>query len=212
MFMSWKKNCSILVLLCCCAAAFLAGCSNEKQVAVYDEQPPALEQSVADYYAELGITEEVRKTAPAVVETITVNEEKELQLRLPEYWQQIYSVQTNAVDNCTIINLHEKYNFDRRQAGLLASIDVYDRAYYEQNIMQLSPEVYGQIIGANSIILGTDDAYVYLMWAPTDVQFDYEDELATALYQAGWQAKDKIMADFLEINGITANEEAPPLN
>ncbi len=46
-----------------------------------------LEQSVADYYAELGITEEVRKTAPAVVETITVNEEKEL-LRLPEYWQQ----------------------------------------------------------------------------------------------------------------------------
>ena len=145
---------------------------------------------------ELGITEEVRKTAPAVVETITVNEEKELQLRLPEYWQQIYSVQTNAVDNCTIINLHEKYNFDRRQAGLLASIDVYDRAYYEQNIMQLSPEVYGQIIGANSIILGTDDVYVYLMWAPTDVQFDYEDELATALYQAGWQAKDKIMADF----------------
>ena len=76
MFMSWKKNCSILVLLCCCAVAFLAGCSNEKQVAVYDEQPPALEQSVADYYAELGITEEVRKTAPAVVETITVNEEK----------------------------------------------------------------------------------------------------------------------------------------
>lgn len=210
--MHWKKNCSILILLCCCAVAFLAGCSNAEQVTVYDEQPPALKQLVADYYAELGVTEEVRRTAPAVLESITVDEKKELQLRLPEYWQQIYAVQTNAVDDCTIINLYEKYNFEHLQAGLLATIDIYDRAYYEQNIGQLSPEIYGQIIGANSVILGTDDEYVYLLWAPTDVQFAYEEELATALYQAGWQAKDKIVADFLEINDITANEEAPTLN
>lgn len=210
--MHWKKNCSILILLCCCAVAFLAGCSNAEQVTVYDEQPPALEQLVADYYAELGVTEEVRRTASAVLETITVDEKKELQLRLPEYWQQIYAVQTNAVDDCAIINLYEKYNFEHLQAGLLATIDIYDRAYYEQNIGQLLPEIYGQIIGANSVILGTDDEYVYLLWAPTDVQFAYEEELATALYQAGWQAKDKIVADFLEINDITANEEAPTLN
>ena len=194
--------------MCCCAAAFLVGCSNEQQTAVYDEEPPVLEKAVADYYAELGITEEVRKTAPAVVETITVDEEKELQLRLPEYWQQIYLLGTSKEGEGTLIWLTEKYNFDRRQIGSVICLSVYDQAYYGQP----SPESYRQIIGANSAILGTDDTYIYLLSAPTDVQFDYEDQLAIALYQAAWQAKDKIVADFIEINGITANEEAQVLN
>ena len=74
------------------------------------------------------------------------------------------------------------------------------------------PEAYSQILGANSAIIGTDDEHIYLISLPIDVRFDYKDELATDLYHTSMQAQRKIVTDFLEINHITVNEEAPELN
>lgn len=193
----------------------LVACGTAQEV--YDTEPPQLSQLSADYYNQLGITDEVRQNTSAVYVSCPTADGGELQLRLPDYWEKLYNLGTEIAHDQTIIYLSDQYNAEVAcKGGDLWSINVLTYEEYTERFdpefMPQLPEAYSQILGANSAIIGTDDEHIYLISLPTDARFDYEDELATDLYHTSMQAQRKIVTDFLEINHITVNEEAPELN
>ena len=72
-------------------------------------------------------------------------------------------------------------------------------------------EVYGKIIGANNVILGEDQNYVYVLSYPIDMQC-HENELAMHIYEDAQKYSVQIFEDFLTMNHITKNKLAPKLN
>ena len=87
-----RKMVIILVML----ALLLTGCVGDKVEQnkadlYYGDNPPQLVPEVAEYYESLGITEEVRQNAEAVYGTYWINDEKEVTIRWPEYWQDLYA-------------------------------------------------------------------------------------------------------------------------
>ncbi len=193
-------------LICCVAVLFLllTGCAKAE---IYNENPLPLEADAVAYYDELGITDDVRKHAEAVYQTFTLRGEKEVQVRLPEYWEDIYVLFNDG----SIIGVSEKYNYEKIETGGLWTIDAmtYEEfAEYEKHY----EKPYEEILGANTAVIGCDDEYVYMMSCPTDVQFEYTEEKATALYQAAWDTREQFISDFLTVNNITPNEKAPVLN
>lgn len=200
-----KRLITVLMIL----ALLLTGCANEI-VELYDENPPQLAQEVAEYYDSLGITEDVRKNAEAVYDTYMINENKEVMLRLPEYWGKLFVIQEN-----TGIDVYEKSNYDISDGtmGYLWRIFVNTHEEFEWYIeSEFYDNPYVEILGANSAVIGTDDEYVYILSLPTDVQFDFNEEHAWEYYKAAMDNKDKFIADFLEVNNITVNEKAQNLN
>jgi len=198
-----------LIIVLMMLALLLTGCANEI-VELYDENPPQLAQEVAEYYDSLGITEDVRKNAEAVYGTYMINENKEVMLRLPEYWGKLFVIQEN-----TGIDVYEKSNYDISDGtmGYLWRIFVNTHEEFEWYIeSEFYDNPYVEILGANSAVIGTDDEYVYILSLPTDVQFDFNEEHAWEYYKAAMDNKDKFIADFLEVNNITVNEKAPNLN
>lgn len=187
----------------------MAGCADDK-VELYDENPPQLVQEVVEYYDSLGITEDVRKNAEAVYGTYMINENKEVMLRLPEYWEKLFVIQEN-----TGIDVYEKSNYDLSDGtmGYLWRIFVNTHEEFEWYTESgLYDNPYVEILGANSAVIGTDDEYVYILVLPTDVQFDFNEEHAWEYYKAAMDNKEKFIADFLAVNNITVNEKAPNLN
>ena len=202
-----KKNWIVLLLL---AMVLLTGCVGDKVELYYDENPPQLVPEVAEYYESLGITEEVRKNAEAVYGTYWINDEKEVTIRWPEYWQDLYVIQAGQG-----ITVYDKFNYDLSDstAGCLWSIYVNTHEEFEWYIESgLYDDPYVDMLGANSAVVGTDDEYVYILILPTDVQFDLEVEHAWEYYSAAMDNKEKFIADFLAGNHITVNEKAPHLN
>jgi len=152
----------------------------------------------------------VRKNAEAVYGTYMINENKEVMLRLPEYWGKLFVIQEN-----TGIDVYEKSNYDISDGtmGYLWRIFVNTHEEFEWYIeSEFYDNPYVEILGANSAVIGTDDEYVYILSLPTDVQFDFNEEHAWEYYKAAMDNKDKFIADFLEVNNITVNEKAPNLN
>lgn len=181
-----------------------SGCSAKEY---YNENPLPLAPEAVAYYEEMGITEEVRKEAVSVYNTCTLRDRKEVQIRLPEYWDDIYVIYNDE----GVIAVSEKYNYEKNEIGGLWTIGV--KTYEEFTEYENHYEKpYEEILGANSAVIGYDDEYIYLMSCPTDVQFEYEEEKATVLYEAAWDTREQFISDFLEINDITVNEKAPVLN
>ncbi|MBQ2776688.1 MAG: hypothetical protein IJF50_04230 [Peptococcaceae bacterium] len=207
-----KKSWIVLLLL---VMVLLTGCAGDKieqnkAELYYDENPPQLVPEVAEYYESLGITEEVRKNAEAVYGTYWINDEKEVTIRWPEYWQDLYVIQAGQG-----ITVYDKFNYDLSDstAGCLWSIYVNTYEEFEWYIESgLYDDPYVDMLGANSAVIGTDDEYVYILILPTDVQFDLEVEHAGEYYGAAMDNKEKFIADFLAVNHITVNEKAPHLN
>ncbi|MBQ2994854.1 MAG: hypothetical protein IJD56_05085 [Peptococcaceae bacterium] len=207
-----KKSWIVLLLL---VMVLLTGCAGDKieqnkAELYYDENPPQLVPEVAEYYESLGITEEVRKNAEAVYGTYWINDEKEVTIRWPEYWQDLYVIQAGQG-----ITVYDKFNYDLSDstAGCLWSIYVNTHEEFEWYIESgLYDDPYVDMLGANSAVIGTDDEYVYILILPTDVQFDLEVEHAGEYYGAAMDNKEKFIADFLAVNHITVNEKAPHLN
>ena len=200
-----KRWIAVLIMI----ALLLAGCADDK-MELYDENPPQLAQEVVEYYDSLGITKDVRKNAEAVYGTYMINENKEVMLRLPEYWEKLFVIQEN-----TGIDVYEKSNYDLSDGtmGYLWRIFVNTHEEFEwYTESELYDNPYVEILGANSAVIGTDDEYVYILSLPTDVQFDFNEEHAWEYYKAAMDNKDKFIADFLEVNNITVNEKAPNLN
>ena len=207
-----KKNWIVLLLL---AMVLLTGCAGDKVEQnkadlYYDENPPQLVPEVAEYYESLGITEEVRKNAEAVYGTYWINDKKEVTIRWPEYWQDLYVIQAGQG-----ITVYDKFNYDLSDGtgGCLWSIYVNTHEEFEWYIESgLYDDPYVDILGANSAVIGTDDEYVYILILPTDVQFDFNVEHAWEYYSAAMDNKEKFIADFLAVNHITVNEKAQHLN
>ena len=207
-----KKNWIVLLFL---VMVLLTGCVGDKVEQnkadlYYDENPPQLVPEVAEYYDSLGITEEVWKNAEAVYGTYWINDEKEVTIRWPEYWQDLYVIQAGQG-----ITVYDKFNYDLSDstAGCLWSIYVNTYEEFEWYIESgLYDDPYVDMLGANSAVIGTDDEYVYILILPTDVQFDLEVEHAGEYYGAAMDNKEKFIADFLAVNHITVNEKAPHLN
>ena len=207
-----KKNWIVLLFL---VMVLLTGCVGDKVEQnkadlYYDENPPQLVPEVAEYYDSLGITEEVWKNAEAVYGTYWINDEKEVTIRWPEYWQDLYVIQAGQG-----ITVYDKFNYDLSDstAGCLWSIYVNTHEEFEWYIESgLYDDPYVDMLGANSAVIGTDDEYVYILILPTDVQFDLEVEHAGEYYGAAMDNKEKFIADFLAVNHITVNEKAPHLN
>ncbi len=207
---------AVLFLLCA------AGCSADK-MDLYEESPPVLPEIVREYYDSIGITDEVRANAEAVY--ITYDLHKPLQIRLPEYWESLFLILYESHDDSVeSFSLHDKYNHDYYNAhnpyaeqhqihcGSLWTISIYPYDHYNETHVQKFPESADQIIGANSAIIGSDNEYIYLVSLPTDVQFIWEDDLAKNIYETSMNMREKFVDDFLQINNITKNEAAPPLN
>ena len=207
-----KKNWIVLLFL---VMVLLTGCVGDKVEQnkadlYYGDNPPQLVPEVAEYYESLGITEEVRKNAEAVYGTYWINDEKEVTIRWPEYWQDLYVIQAGQG-----ITVYDKFNYDLSDstAGCLWSIYVNTHEEFEWYIESgLYDDPYVDMLGANSAVIGTDDEYVYILILPTDVQFDLEVEHAGEYYGAAMDNKEKFIADFLAVNHITVNEKAPHLN
>ena len=178
---------------------FLTGCDLQTRE-LYDENPSKLPAIVREYYSTLGITDEVLKNANAEYRTFFHSAEWDgVQIRLPEYTVKLYylSAGTENYDNEDIkwILFAEKYNADNYDAGHIFRILLWPHQYYlEQEWLQDTP--------FPSRILGSDERYVYMLQFASDVQYDWENELATSLYQSAYEAKDKVIADFIEINKL----------
>ena len=202
---------SVLLLLCA------AGCSAH-EIDLYDENPPVLSEMVAQYYDSIGITDEVRNNAEAVY--ITYDLERPLQIRLPEYWESLFLIECESHDAAAMITLYDKYNHDyvdennNTRLGRLWSVIIFtwDQFYavMPADVSDIS-EVYGKIIGANNVILGEDQNYVYVLAYPIDMQC-HENELAMHIYEDAQKYSVQIFEDFLTINHITKNKLAPKLN
>ena len=202
-----KKKHWVTIVLLLCVAVF-SGCAQES-AELYEETPQPLEPVVAQYYESLGITDEVRKTAEAVYVTYTLQDEKKVTLRLPQYWEELYVMQENSG-----IDVYEKYNYDASgqwEMGLLWRIDMIAKDESDW-LYELCADPYTEYIGANSAIIGTDAEYLYMLSLPTDVQIVPGVAHSWEYYKAAMANKDKIIADFLVVNEITVNENAPKLN
>lgn len=205
------NNLIFLTVLLLLTLSLFTACGTKEEP--YDTDPPQLSQLSADYYSQLGITEQARQQAKSVFLTCPTIEGGELQLRLPDYWTKLYLFEIRNVDDNIIISLYDRYSAEiSSRSGDLWSITRHTYEDYDATFAQKLPEAYSQIIGTNSAIIGTDEKYIYLISLPTDVRFDHEDELATDIYRTSMQAQRKIVTDFLEINHITVNEDAPELN
>ena len=197
-----KKNIGFIIILL--IFTLLSGCSAKEY---YNENPVALSPEAQVYYEEMGITEEVRKAAAPVYNTCLLADGKEVQIRLPEYWDDIYVI----FDDEGIITVNEKYNYEKHEIGALWFIMALTHEEFPQHFY-VDGDSYAHILGANSAVIGEDDTFVYVMSCPTDVQFDYEDEKAYVLYKAAWETRKQFISDFLEINDIAVNENAPVIN
>lgn len=54
-------------------------------------------------------------------------------------------------------------------------------------------------------VLGIDDTYGYFLWRPTDVQYDYEDPVETALFRDRYTMAEFMTDDFVTSNHLVAN-------
>ena len=68
---------------------------------------------------------------------------------------------------------------------------------------------WSEILGASSYVIGSDDAYIYLLSTPTDVQFLVEDPTSMAQYELLRDQSQAVLEDFLSRNGITPNPDCP---
>lgn len=199
----------------------ITSCSNQKNE-LYDENPSDLLPEVAEYYDSLYITANLRKNAEAVYWTSET--QNALQFRFPEYWEKLFLIECYSTDNVDTIIMYDKYNYDyyyahdpyaqqfQQKYGKLWAISVYSYDYYNETHLQKYPDSCNERIGANSIIIGSDEKNIYLLSLPTGIEFFEEDNLATNIYKTSMGMKDKIIEDFLEINRINKNESAPHIN
>ena len=186
----------------------LVGCAKAS-VELYEAGSTLLSEAVEEYYDELGITADVRQNAEAVYETYIIRDSKEVTVRLPEYWENIYTIQARNG-----ITVYEKFNYDlagQWGMGQLWSITAKTHDEFKEIAVEYN-DAYAEVLFANCVVIGSDNTYVYLLWLPTDVQFVPEVKHAWDYYKAAMANKDKFITDFLEVNEITINEKAPKIN
>lgn len=212
-----KKGVVFLLIVLCAT-----GCNSHK-IELYDENPPKLSEIVAQYYNSIGITDDVRKNAKA--EYLPCDFDESLQFRLPEYWEDLFVIKWSSNEYSDMISFYDKYNYNYYQAihtsntyrynggsGNLWTSNRYSLTTYNENNLQQYPDACAEIIGANSIIIGVDDSYIYVLSLPTGIEFFFADPLADALYETSMSMRNKIIDEFLKLNGISKNESAPPIN
>ena len=68
---------------------------------------------------------------------------------------------------------------------------------------------WSEILGASSYVIGSDDAYIYLLSTPTDVQFLVEDPTSMAQYELLRNQSQTVIEGFFFRNGITPNPDCP---
>ena len=68
---------------------------------------------------------------------------------------------------------------------------------------------WSEILGASSYVIGSDDAYIYLLSTPTDVQFLVDNPTSMAQYELLRDQSQAVLEDFLSRNGITPNPDCP---
>ena len=68
---------------------------------------------------------------------------------------------------------------------------------------------WSEILGASSYVIGSDDAYIYLLSTPTDVQFLENDPTSMAQYELLRDQSQTVIEGFLFRNGITPNPDCP---
>lgn len=193
-----KKWAYILILLIGLTAG--SGCEKGER---YNDYAPVLEPIVSEYYNGLGITDDVRSNALAEYRTMFDTEQwAGVKVRIPEYFSDLYYVtgltQNDGGHEINQIVLSEKYNADEYGSGVILRIHLFPHSYYEANEwLQETP--------FPSVILGSDVQYVYMLQLTSDVQYNHQDELATALYFAAYEINNKFISDFVKINEITSN-------
>lgn len=194
----------LLIALC------MTGCGKEK-MEVYEENPPVLPEIVAEYYDSIDITDEVRSNAKAVY--VTCDFEEPIQLRLPEYWEDLFVLKSN--EESQYIFLCDKYSYNTApedwNKGTLWQISINSRTEFEERYSEYTSDVYSELLPVNCIVIGTKGDTLYSLSLPTDMQYE-DSTLGKSLYEVSMSMKDKIIDDFLKINDITKNESAPHIN
>ena len=195
----WLIILTLLLSLIC-----FSGCEKEEQY--YQNEVPKLAPIVAEYYDDMGISERDRKNAKAIYNEYKINDDKILQLRLPDYWNDIYIMKLGGGEHDNNIFVYEKYNAELHheidEFGYLWGVHLFPHEYYAEYFLDDFVNACLEQIGYNAEIIGADDDYVYLMSFAGDVPYDYENELARALYETHWSAREKFVSDFLSVNNI----------
>ncbi len=149
---------------------------------------------------------DVQSQADTNTWTTVENEELQVSLSIPADWSDIAVIDTTAVpgDNPPIVQyipvtrlfqVREKLAYESKwQTGLVWDLARWDRASYD--------EIYGTGSPVNEMVLGCDEAYVYTICTPTDVQWLEDDPVSRAQYEKLAEESTAVLEGFCRDNGI----------
>ncbi len=138
--------------------------------------------------------------------TTVENEELQVTLSIPADWSEHAVIDTTAVpgDNPPIVQyipvtrlfqVREKRAYESKwQTGLLWDLARWDRASYD--------EIYGAGSPVNERVLGCDEAYVYTICTPTDVQWLEDDPVSRAQYEKLAEESTAVLERFYRDNNL----------
>lgn len=141
----------------------------------------------------------------------TVYESGGLSLWVPEGWADMAVVTAeDAVwfgESVPGFDVYERLaHISNPDTGLVWNVRALTRAQFQAAFGDAD---WSEILGASSYVIGSDDAYIYLLSTPTDVQFLVEDPTSMAQYELLRNQSQTVIEGFFFRNGITPNPDCP---
>ena len=141
----------------------------------------------------------------------TVYESGGLSLWVPEGWADMAAVTAeDAVwfgESVPGFDVYERLaHISNPDTGLVWNVRALTRAQFQAAFGDAD---WSEILGASSYVIGSDDAYIYLLSTPTDVQFLVEDPTSMAQYELLRNQSQTVIEGFFFRNGITPNPDCP---
>ena len=137
----------------------------------------------------------------------TVYETGGLTLWVPENWADMAVVTAKDAAAGAGFAVYERLAYESGlNPGLVWSLSVYTTAQFQS---AFGDPDWSEILGASSYVIGSDDAHVYLLTTPTDVQFLEDDPASMARYGILRDQSQTVIEGFLFRNGVTPNPDCP---
>ena len=141
--------------------------------------------------------------------SILTNSRLGLSLQAPAGWEELAEVYSGGSSDTPVqvFSLYERTAHGQSPGmGLLWNLSAFTRESFEHNW----PGADGSgVLGASSYLIGSDEAYLYLLSTPTDVQFLEEDLNSCVAYATLKAQSQQVLEDFLVRNDIAPNPLCP---
>ncbi len=138
---------------------------------------------------------------------VIVNNDLGLKLEIPGEWEDIAVVtgysknwDSDRTGSAAAFTLYEKSAYEDSSTGVVWGIQVYPLgAEMEYDV--------DEVITVNGrFVIGDDEEWRYLAYLPTDIQYLLDDEVSAGNYKQLQEESPAVIEEFLEKNGISANE------